>query len=53
MYLLFFVDVVYFDFVWGVEDIDLVFERFLVDKIFLVGIVEGCNIWKNDFVLFF
>lgn len=43
------VDALHFDFVRGAEDIDPVLAKFPKDKILSVGIVEGRNIWKNDY----
>ena len=43
------VDALHFDFVRGAEDIDAVVMSFPKDKILSVGIVEGRNIWKNDY----
>jgi 5-methyltetrahydropteroyltriglutamate--homocysteine methyltransferase len=43
------VDALHFDFVRGAEDIDAVLAGFPQDKILSVGIVEGRNIWKNDY----
>ncbi len=43
------VDALHFDFVRGAEDIDVVLKRFPQDKILSVGIVEGRNIWKNNY----
>jgi 5-methyltetrahydropteroyltriglutamate--homocysteine methyltransferase len=43
------VDALHFDFVRGAEDIDAVLAGFPRDKILSVGIVEGRNIWKNDY----
>lgn len=43
------VDALHFDFVRGPEDIDAVVENFPKDKILSVGIVEGRNIWKNNY----
>src|SRR5690606_3273150 len=38
-----------FDFVRGAEDLDAVLDKFPADKILSVGVVEGRNIWKNDY----
>ncbi|MGK7910813.1 MAG: 5-methyltetrahydropteroyltriglutamate--homocysteine S-methyltransferase [Synechococcus sp.] len=43
------VDALHFDFVRGSEDIDTVLATFPQDKILSAGIVEGRNIWKNDY----
>lgn len=43
------VEALHFDFVRGAEDLDLVLKKFPKDKILSVGIVEGRNIWKNDY----
>ncbi len=43
------VDTLHFDFVRGAEDIDAVLAAFPCDKILSAGIVEGRNIWKNDY----
>ncbi|WP_050025341.1 5-methyltetrahydropteroyltriglutamate--homocysteine S-methyltransferase [Verrucomicrobium sp. BvORR034] len=43
------VDALHFDFVRGAEDIDAVLAKFPQDKILSVGIVEGRNIWKNNY----
>ncbi|MEM6457850.1 MAG: 5-methyltetrahydropteroyltriglutamate--homocysteine S-methyltransferase [Planctomycetota bacterium] len=43
------VDALHFDFVRGVEDLDDVLHRFPADKILSVGVVEGRNVWRNDF----
>jgi 5-methyltetrahydropteroyltriglutamate--homocysteine methyltransferase len=43
------VDALHFDFVRGADDIDTVLARFPEDKILSVGIVEGRNIWKNNY----
>ena len=43
------VDALHFDFVRGAEDIAPVLAKFPKDKILSVGIVEGRNIWKNDY----
>jgi 5-methyltetrahydropteroyltriglutamate--homocysteine methyltransferase len=43
------VDALHFDFVRGSEDIDTVLANFPQDKILSAGIVEGRNIWKNDY----
>ncbi len=43
------VDALHFDFVRGSEDIDTVMATFPNDKILSAGIVEGRNIWKNDY----
>ena len=43
------VEALHFDFVRGAEDIDAVLAKFPKDKILSVGIVEGRNIWKNDY----
>lgn len=43
------VDALHFDFVRGAEDIDAVLKNFPSDKILSVGIVEGRNIWKNNY----
>ncbi|MFT3714494.1 MAG: 5-methyltetrahydropteroyltriglutamate--homocysteine S-methyltransferase [Gordonia sp. (in: high G+C Gram-positive bacteria)] len=43
------VDALHFDFVRGADDIDPVLARFPGDKILSVGIVEGRNVWKNNY----
>ncbi len=43
------VEALHFDFVRGAEDIDTVLANFPSDKILSVGIVEGRNIWKNNY----
>ena len=43
------VDALHFDFVRGSEEADAVIANFPEDKILSVGIVEGRNIWKNDY----
>ncbi len=43
------IDALHFDFVRGAEDIDAVLAKFPQDKILSVGIVEGRNIWKNNY----
>ena len=43
------VDALHFDFVRGPEDINAVLANFPQDKILSVGIVEGRNIWKNNY----
>ncbi|HWX46937.1 MAG TPA: 5-methyltetrahydropteroyltriglutamate--homocysteine S-methyltransferase [Roseomonas sp.] len=43
------VDALHFDFVRGAEDIDAVLAQFPQGKILSVGIVEGRNIWKNNY----
>jgi 5-methyltetrahydropteroyltriglutamate--homocysteine methyltransferase len=43
------VDALHFDFVRGVEDADAVLKNFPKDKILSVGVVEGRNIWKNNY----
>ena len=43
------VEALHFDFVRGAEDIEPALENFPKDKILSVGIVEGRNIWKNDY----
>ena len=43
------VDGLHFDFVRGSEDIDAVVADYPTDKVLSVGIVEGRNIWKNNF----
>jgi 5-methyltetrahydropteroyltriglutamate--homocysteine methyltransferase len=43
------VDALHFDFVRGAEDLDAVLAGFPKDKILSVGIVEGRNVWKNDY----
>lgn len=43
------VEALHFDFVRGAEDIDPVLANFPEDKILSLGIVEGRNIWKNDY----
>lgn len=39
----------HFDFVRGTEDIDTVLAKFPQDKILSIGIVEGRNVWRNDY----
>ena len=43
------VDALHFDFVRGAEDVETVLANFPSDKILSVGIVEGRNIWKNNY----
>ncbi|MEM1443040.1 MAG: 5-methyltetrahydropteroyltriglutamate--homocysteine S-methyltransferase [Verrucomicrobiota bacterium] len=43
------VEALHFDFVRGAEDLDAVLADFPKDKILSVGIVEGRNIWKNNY----
>jgi len=43
------VDALHFDFVRGKNDVDAVVENFPKDKILSVGIIEGRNIWKNNY----
>ncbi|MEM6452218.1 MAG: 5-methyltetrahydropteroyltriglutamate--homocysteine S-methyltransferase [Cyanobacteria bacterium P01_D01_bin.105] len=43
------VDALHFDFVRGSEDIDAVLANFPKNKILSAGIVEGRNIWKNNY----
>ncbi|MBP0027813.1 5-methyltetrahydropteroyltriglutamate--homocysteine S-methyltransferase [Roseofilum sp. Guam] len=43
------VDALHFDFVRGSEDIDSVLASFPQNKILSAGIVEGRNIWKNNY----
>jgi len=43
------VDALHFDFVRGSEDLDTVLASFPQNKILSAGIVEGRNIWKNDY----
>jgi len=43
------VDALHFDFVRGAEDINAVLANFPKDKILSAGVVEGRNIWKNDY----
>jgi len=43
------VDALHFDFVRGAEDIDAVLADFPQNKILSAGVVEGRNIWKNDY----
>ena len=45
------VDALHFDFVRGAEDTEAVLANFPSDKILSVGIVEGRNIWKNNYDL--
>lgn len=42
-------EALHFDFVRGAEDIDAILESFPSDKILSAGIVEGRNIWKNNY----
>ena len=43
------VDALHFDFVRGAEDIDAVLANFPQNKTLSAGIVEGRNIWKNNY----
>jgi len=43
------VDALHFDFVRGAEDLEAVLASFPKDKILSAGIVEGRNVWKNDY----
>ena len=43
------VDALHFDFVRGAEDIDDVLAKFPEDKVLSVGIVDGRNVWKNEY----
>lgn len=43
------VEALHFDFVRGAEDLDEVLAKFPRDKILSAGVVEGRNIWKNDY----
>ena len=43
------VDALHFDFVRGAEDTDVVLAKYPQDKVLSVGIVEGRNIWKNNY----
>ncbi|MDB6135147.1 MAG: 5-methyltetrahydropteroyltriglutamate--homocysteine S-methyltransferase [Verrucomicrobiales bacterium] len=43
------VEALHFDFVRGAEDIGAALAGFPADKILSVGIVEGRNIWKNNY----
>ena len=43
------VDALHFDLVRGAEDLDAVLADFPKDKILSIGIVEGRNIWKNEY----
>ncbi len=43
------VEALHFDFVRGAEDLDAVLAKFPADKILSAGVVEGRNIWKNDY----
>ena len=43
------VDALHFDFVRGAEDVDAVLARFPQDKILSAGVVEGRNVWRNDY----
>lgn len=43
------VEGLHFDFVRGKEDLNAALDHFPEDKILSVGIVEGRNIWRNDF----
>ena len=43
------VDGLHFDFVRGKDDFDDVLKNFPKDKILSAGIIDGRNIWKNDF----
>lgn len=43
------VEALHFDFVRGPEDIEAVLTKFPQDKILSVGIVEGRNIWRNNY----
>ncbi|MEM9160413.1 MAG: 5-methyltetrahydropteroyltriglutamate--homocysteine S-methyltransferase, partial [Verrucomicrobiota bacterium] len=43
------VEALHFDFVRGVEDVDIALARFPENKILSAGIVEGRNVWKNEY----
>ena len=43
------VDALHFDFVRGPEDLDSVLADFPNDKILSAGVVEGRNVWKNNY----
>ena len=43
------VEGLHFDFVRGAEDLEPVLASFPEDKVLSAGIVEGRNIWKNDY----
>jgi len=43
------VEALHFDFVRGRKDLDAVLAKFPEDKILSAGIVEGRNIWRNNF----
>lgn len=43
------VEALHFDFVRGAEDVDAVLGKFPAGKILSAGIVEGRNIWKNNY----
>ncbi|MCH2208250.1 MAG: 5-methyltetrahydropteroyltriglutamate--homocysteine S-methyltransferase [Lentisphaerales bacterium] len=43
------VDGLHFDFLRGAEDLDSVLSSFPEDKILSAGVVDGRNIWKNNF----
>ncbi|MEM7775598.1 MAG: 5-methyltetrahydropteroyltriglutamate--homocysteine S-methyltransferase [Pseudomonadota bacterium] len=43
------VDALHFDFVRGAGDIDAVLASFPKDKVLSVGIVDGRNVWKNEY----
>ena len=43
------VEALHFDFVHGAEEFDAVLAKFPKDKILSAGVVEGRNIWKNNY----
>ena len=43
------VDALHFDFVRGAEDINDVLAKFPEDKVLSVGIVDGRNVWRNEY----
>lgn len=43
------VDALHFDAVRGVEEVNTLLSKFPKDKILSLGVVDGRNIWKNDF----
>jgi len=43
------VQALHFDVVRGAEDLDAILASFPSDKILSLGVVDGRNIWKNDF----
>ncbi|NQY79037.1 MAG: 5-methyltetrahydropteroyltriglutamate--homocysteine S-methyltransferase [Candidatus Caenarcaniphilales bacterium] len=45
------VEALHFDFVRGAEDAETIFTKFPGDKILSLGVVDGRNIWKNNYDL--